>query len=79
MRWPVYSGHLVLHQVYSEGQVMVWPQQALLLGFRIINQGPHGDGQGGRKTSVYQQEEGGAWGHCASGSVKLGIKGEGKD
>lgn len=63
---------------------MVWPQQALLLGFRIINQGPCGDGQGDRKTSVCQQEEGGACSHCAdgrfltSGSVKVGIKGEGE-
>lgn len=61
----------------SEGQVMLWPPQALLLGLRIVNQGPPGDGQGGRKTSVYPQEGGGACSRCTSGAVEVGINGEG--
>lgn len=52
-------------QIHPKGQVRAQPQQALLAGFRTINQGAHVDGWGGRKTSVCHREEGGACGHWA--------------
>ena len=58
---------------------MVWPQWALLTGFRVINQGAPADGQGGRKTSVCQRGEGGASSHWADYKLLSSREWEGWD